>query len=101
MRRTKREGGWESADQMLRGDRFHGERAARTGTGYGGEIAGEDLPDPAPGSVVLHRDDAGELYGIEIYGGAGKRLDLDQIELQRVPAGSTEGSEAETRTAKR
>ncbi len=50
-----------------------------------GEIAGEDLPDPAPGSVVLHRDDAGELYGIEIYSGAGKRLALDQIEFRRVP----------------
>ncbi len=64
-----------------------------------GEVAGENLPDPAPGSMVLHRDDAGELYGIEIYGGAGKRLDLDQIELQRVPAGSAKGSEAETSTA--
>lgn len=51
-----------------------------------GIIAGEDLPDPDPGSMVLHRDDAGELYGIEIYSGAGKRLALDQIEFQRVPA---------------
>ncbi len=50
-----------------------------------GIIAGEDLPDPDPGSMVLHRDDAGELYGIEIYSGAGKRLALDQIEFQRVP----------------
>jgi hypothetical protein len=53
-----------------------------------GVIAGEDLPAPDPGSMVLHRDDMGELYGIEIYSGAGKRLDLDQIEFQRVPAGA-------------
>ncbi len=67
-----------------------------------GEIAGEDLPDPAPGSVVLHRDDAGELYGIEIYSGAGKRLDLDQIEFRRVPSGaatSKTGAEAGARPA--
>ncbi len=58
-----------------------------------GIIAGEDLPDPDPGSMVLHRDDAGELYGIEIYSGAGKRLALDQIEFQRVPvAGEAEKS---------
>ena len=56
-----------------------------------GEIAGEDLPDPTPGSVVLHRDDAGELYGIEIYSGAGQRLDLDQVEFRRVPIGATTG----------
>ncbi len=56
-----------------------------------GEIAGEDLPDPAPGSVVLHRDDAGELYGIEVYSGAGQRLDLDQIEFRRVPINATTG----------
>ncbi len=67
-----------------------------------GEIAGEDLPDPAPGSVVLHRDDAGELYGIEIYSGAGKRLDLDQVEFRRVPIGATTektGAEAGARSA--
>ena len=45
---------------------------------------------PAPGSVVLHCDDTGELHGIEIYFGAGKRLGLDQIEFRRVPAGATE-----------
>jgi len=51
-----------------------------------GEIAGEDLPDPDPGEIVLHRDDAGELYEIEIYGGASKRLDLDKLDFERVPA---------------
>jgi hypothetical protein len=50
-----------------------------------GIIVGGDLPDPDPGSMVLHRDDAGELYGIEIYSGAGKLLTLDQIEFRRVP----------------
>jgi hypothetical protein len=40
---------------------------------------------PAPGSVVLHRDDTGELHGIEVYSGAGKRLGLHQIEFRRVP----------------
>lgn len=64
-----------------------------------GEIAGEDLSDPAPGSVVLHRDDAGELYGIEIYSGASKRLGLDQIEFRRVPAGATEDGKIEAQTA--
>lgn len=41
-----------------------------------GEIAGEDL----------HKDDAGELYRIEIFSRASERLDLDRIYLQRVPA---------------
>lgn len=35
-----------------------------------GEVADEDPNDPAPTGVVLHRDDAGELYEIEIYFGA-------------------------------
>ncbi len=51
-----------------------------------GEIAGEDLPNPYPGGVVLHRDDAGELYEIEIYGGASERLDLDRFSFERVRA---------------
>lgn len=51
-----------------------------------GEIAGEDLPEPEPGGVVLHRDDAGELYEIEIYSGAARRLALDKVEVTRVPA---------------
>ena len=54
-----------------------------------GEIAGEDLADPELPGVVLHRDDAGELYHIEIYSGAGKRLDLDNLDVERVPAGSS------------
>lgn len=54
-----------------------------------GEIAGEDLSDPAPGGVVLHRDDRGELYEIEIYSGASGRLALDKLDFERVPAGAT------------
>ena len=50
-----------------------------------GDIMGEDLPDPAPHSVVLHRDDAGELYEVEIYSGASKRLELDRLLFERVP----------------
>ena len=50
-----------------------------------GDIMGEDLPDPAPDSIVLHRDDAGELYEVEIYGGASKRLELDRLLFERVP----------------
>ena len=51
-----------------------------------GEVAGEDLPHPAPGGVVLHRDDRGELYQIEIYSGASERLALDRLEFERVQA---------------
>jgi hypothetical protein len=54
-----------------------------------GDIAGEDLPDPDPGGVVLHRDDAGELYEIEIYSGASRRLRLDRVEFRRVPEDAT------------
>lgn len=50
-----------------------------------GEIAGEDLSDPEPGGVVLHRDETGELYEIEIYAGASKRLALDRLDFERVP----------------
>lgn len=49
-----------------------------------GEIAGENAPEPAPEGVVLHRDDAGELYEIEIYSGASKRLALDKLDFERV-----------------
>lgn len=54
-----------------------------------GEIAGENAPDPAPEGVVLHRDEAGELYEIEIYSGASKRLALDKLDFERVSAESS------------
>ena len=54
---------------------------------------------PAPDSVVLHRDDAGELDGIEIDSGAGKRLGFDQIEFRRVSVGATEDGKIEAQTS--
>ena len=57
-----------------------------------GEIAGEDLLHPETGErvpgIVLHRDDAGELYNIEIYSGASKRRDLDKLVFERMAPGS-------------
>lgn len=55
-----------------------------------GEIAGENAPEPAPEGVVLHRDDAGELYEIEIYSGASKRLALDKLDFERVSVKKSE-----------
>ena len=53
-----------------------------------GEIAAEDLLHPETGErvpgIVMHRDDAGELYGVEIHSEAGKRLDLDKLVFERV-----------------
>ncbi len=51
-----------------------------------GEIAGEDLPDPEAEGVVLHRDEAGELYHVEIYADAARRLDLGELDFKIVPA---------------
>lgn len=55
-----------------------------------GEIAGEDLLHPETGErvpgIVLHRDDAGELYEIEIYSRAAARVALDELDFKRVPA---------------
>ncbi|MDP9439134.1 MAG: hypothetical protein M3P49_10365, partial [Actinomycetota bacterium] len=55
-----------------------------------GELAGEDLLHPETGEeaqgVVMHRDDVGELYRIEIYSGASRRLDPDGLDFERVPA---------------
>jgi uncharacterized protein YuzE len=54
-----------------------------------GEIAGEDRSDPEPGGMVLHRDEAGELYEIEIYSGASKRLALDRLDFERILLGTS------------
>ncbi len=55
-----------------------------------GEIAGEDLLHPETGEevpgVVMHRDDAGEIYHIESYSGASRRSDPDGLDFERVPA---------------
>ena len=46
--------------------------------GIVGEIMGEDLPD----DVVLHRDDAGKLYEIEVIGSASRIFDLKWVEIE-------------------
>ena len=74
------------------------------GADTAGEIAGEDIHDPRTGKsvpgVVLHQDDSGELYVIEIYSGASKRLDLDKIEFHRVPVDhALDESEAGSKTS--
>ena len=48
-----------------------------------GEIMGEDLNE----NVVLHRDDAGTLYEIEVVGSASKVFDLERLEVEGLPLG--------------
>lgn len=48
-----------------------------------GEIMGEDLNE----NVILHRDDAGTLYEIEVVGSASKVFDLDRLEVEGLPVG--------------
>ncbi len=48
-----------------------------------GEIMGEDLNE----NVVLHRDDAGTLYEIEVVGSASKVFDLERLEVEGLPVG--------------
>lgn len=51
------------------------------GDGVVGEIMGEDLNE----DVVLHRDDAGKLYEIEVVGSASKVFDLERVEIEGLP----------------
>jgi uncharacterized protein YuzE len=51
--------------------------------GIVGEIMGEDLNE----NVVLHRDDAGTLYEIEVIGSASKVFDLERLEVEGLPVG--------------
>ena len=51
------------------------------GEGVVGEIMGEDLND----DVVLHRDDAGKLYEIEVIGSASRIFDLERVEIEGLP----------------
>ena len=48
-----------------------------------GEIMGEDLNE----NIVLHRDNAGTLYEIEVVGSASKVFDLDRLEVEGLPVG--------------
>ncbi len=49
--------------------------------GVVGEVMGEDLNE----NVVLHRDDAGKLYEIEVVGDASKVFDLSRLEVEGLP----------------
>jgi hypothetical protein len=60
-----------------------------------GEIMGEDLNE----NVVLHRDDAGTLYEIEVVGSASKVFDLERLEIEGLPISVTRGSPQESTTA--
>lgn len=62
--------------------------------GVVGEIMGEDLNE----NVVLHRDDAGTLYEIEIVGGASKVFDLARLEVEGLPISSPSGARRESKT---
>lgn len=42
---------------------------------------GEDLNE----NVVLHRDDSGTLYEIEVVGSASKVFDLSRLEIEGLP----------------
>ena len=55
--------------------------------GVVGEIMGEDLNE----NVVLHRDDAGTLYEIEVVGSASKVFDLERLEVEGLPIGMSPG----------
>lgn len=49
--------------------------------GVVGEVMGEDLNE----NVVLHRDDAGTLYEIEVVGSASTVFDLSRLEVEGLP----------------
>lgn len=56
-----------------------------------GEIMGEDLNE----NVVLHRDDVGTLYEIEVVGSASKVFDLSRLEVEGLPVGVAPASRQE------
>ena len=51
-----------------------------------GEIMSEDLNE----NVVLHRDDTGTLYEIEVVGSASKVFDLSRLEVEGLPIGASQ-----------
>lgn len=59
-----------------------------------GEIMGEDLNE----NVVLHRDDAGTLYEIEVVGSASKVFDLERLEVEGLPVGMSPAVRQESKT---
>lgn len=58
-----------------------------------GEIAGEDLND----NVIVHRDDAGTLYGIEVLGSASKVFELERLEVEGLPISVTRKARQESK----
>ncbi len=46
-----------------------------------GEVMGEDLNE----NVILHRDDAGTLYEIEVVGSASAVFELSRLEVEGLP----------------
>jgi uncharacterized protein YuzE len=62
--------------------------------GIVGEIMGEDLNE----NVVLHRDDAGTLYEIEVVGSASKVFDLERLEVEGLPVGVSPSVHQESKT---
>jgi uncharacterized protein YuzE len=58
-----------------------------------GEIMGEDLNE----NVVLHRDDAGTLYEIEVVGSASKIFDLSRLEVEGLPVNISPASRQESK----
>jgi uncharacterized protein YuzE len=58
-----------------------------------GEIMGEDLNE----NVVLHRDDAGTLYEIEVVGSASTVFDLSRLEVEGLPVGVSPASRYESK----
>lgn len=58
-----------------------------------GEIMGDDLNE----YVVLHRDDAGKLYEIEVVGSASKVFDLSRLEVEGLPINISPASRRQTR----
>jgi len=61
--------------------------------GVVGEVMGEDLNE----NVVLHRDDAGKLYEIEVVGSASKVFDLSRLEVEGLPIGAAPASRQQSK----
>jgi uncharacterized protein YuzE len=58
-----------------------------------GEIMGEDLNE----NVVVHRDEAGTLYEIEVVGGASKVFDLSRLEVEGLPVNISPASRQQSK----
>ncbi|CAN5840012.1 hypothetical protein BH23ACT11_BH23ACT11_13170 [soil metagenome] len=58
-----------------------------------GEIMGEDLNE----NVVLHRDEAGTLYEIEVVGSASKVFDLSRLEVEGLPISTSKAIHQESK----